>query len=140
MAAIGTRKMKIEVDGTEHTVSVSNARITSGAADADFLSFADAAAGGSREYRFQGVAVQDLASASLWREIWDNAGDEVPVVLMPYGNAVPSVGEPHIEATCIIAEPDGDLVGGEANASATARMTVELSWECTAKPNLVTAP
>lgn len=138
MAGIGTRKVKIEVDGTEYTASMSNARFTSGEGDTDFLTFAQAAVGGSRAYRFQGVAVQDAASGSLWRKIWDSAGDEVTVTLMPYGNATPSVGEPHFEGTAIISEPDGDFLGGEANASSTARMTVEISWELTGKPTMVT--
>lgn len=138
MAGIGTRKVKIEVDGTERTAEMSNARFTSGEGDTDFLTFADAAAGGNRKYRFQGTAVQDAETASLWREIWDNAGDEVTVTLMPYGNAVPSLTEPHFEGTAVIAEPDGDLLGGEANASSTARMTVEINWQLTGKPTMVT--
>lgn len=139
MAQIGTRKLKIEVDGTDYTVDVSNARFTSAEGDSDFLTFAQAAEGGSREYRLVGTAAQDLAANTLHRIMWDNAGDEVEVTLMPYGNATPSTAEPHVTATCVVAEPDGDLVGGEANASPSARMTVELSWVTTAKPQLVTA-
>lgn len=138
MAGIGTRKVKIEVDGTEYTAEMSNARFTSGAGDTDFLTFADAAAGGNREYRFQGTAVQDAAAGSLWRQIWDNAGDEVTVTLMPYGNAAPSITEPHFEGTAVIAEPDGDYLGGAANVSSTARMTVDISWELTGKPTMIT--
>lgn len=137
MAGIGTRKVKIEVGGVERTAEMSNARFTSGAGDTDFLTFADAAAGGNREYRFQGVAVQDAEAASLWREIWDNAGDEVTVTLMPYGNAAASATEPHFEGTAIVSEPDGDLLGGEANASSTARMTVDINWELTGKPTMI---
>lgn len=139
MAGIGTRKVKIEVDGDEYTAEMSNARFTSGAGNTDFLTFADAAAGGNREYRFQGTAVQDAAAGSLWRQIWDNAGDEVDVTIMPYGNAVATVGEPHFTATAVISEPDGDFLGGAAADSSTARMTVDLSWECTSKPTMVTA-
>lgn len=136
---IGTRKLKIEVDGNEHTGAVSNARFTTGAGDTDFLTFAAADAGGNREYRLQGTAVQDTTTDSLWDEIWSNLGVEVPVTLMPYGNATPSVTEPHFEATAVITEPDGDLLGGEANASTTARMTIEINWPLTGKPTKVTA-
>ena len=139
MAVIGTRKLKIEIDGTEYTASVTNARITSGEGDTDFLTFAQAALGGSREYALAFTAGQDLAAASLWRQVFDNAGDDVPFTLMPYGNAVPTVGEPHIEGTATITEPDGDFLGGGANASPSARFTFECAWVCTAKPTLVTA-
>ena len=53
--------------------------------------------------------------------------------------AAPSATEPHFEGTAVISEPDGDLLGGEANASSTARMTVEISWELTGKPTMVIA-
>lgn len=139
MAAIGTRKLKIEVDGTEHSPSVSNARIVSGESDSDFTSFADAAGGGAREYRLEGVAVQDAATGSIWSKIWESAGTSVPVTLMPYGNAVPSATEPHFTGTAVISEPDGDLLGGEANASSSARFTIEFSWVLEAKPTKVTA-
>lgn len=137
MAQLGTRKLKIEVDGDDFTADVSNARFTSGGADTDFLSFAQANAGGSREYRLQGTAAQDLVVAALWRITYESPGDEIAVVLMPYGNATPTATEPHVSATCIVAEPDGDWVGGEANASPTSRMTFELNWLCTARPVLV---
>lgn len=138
MAAIGTRKLKIEIDGIEHTAVVSNARITSAESDSDFLSFADAAAGGARDYALALTLAQDAATGSLWSKIFDNAGTDVPVTLMPYGNAVASTAEPHFTATATISEPDGDLLGGEANASNTAKMTVEVSWSLLAKPVKVT--
>lgn len=139
MAGIGTRKLKIEVDGNAYTDAVSNARYTTGAGDTDFLTFAAADAGGNREYRLQGTAVQDAAVDSLWDYIWSHAGEEVPVTLMPYGNAVPTATQPHFEATAVVTEPDGDLLGGEANASTTARMTVEINWPLTGKPTKVIA-
>ena len=139
MAAIGTRKLKIEVDGTEYTAVVSNCRITTAESDSDFVSFADAAAGGARDYSLAITLAQDAAASSLWTKIWDEAGTDVPVTVMPYGNATPTVTEPHFEGTVTIQEPDGDLLGGEANSSTTARMTVEVEWPFTAKPTRVTA-
>lgn len=138
MGQLGTRKLKIEIDGTEHTAEVSKAVVTSGESDSDFLTFAGAAAGG-RAYKLNIVGVQDAANGSLWREVWDNAGDEVPVTLMPYGNAVPSATEPHYTATATISEPDGDFLGGEADSSTSARFTFEVEWDLAAKPTEVTA-
>jgi hypothetical protein len=139
MTQIGTRKMKVEVDGVDFTDSVSNARFVRADGNTDFLSFAAASGTGGGDYSFQGVAAQDLAAGSLWRKLYDDSGTEVVVTLMPYGNATPSVGEPHVEATVTLAEPTDDLVGGEANTSQSARMTFNFSCACLAKPALVTA-
>ena len=133
MAKIGTRKLKIEVDGTEYTADVSNARVTSAESDADFLPFANAAAGGARAYRLEGTAAQDAATASLWDKIWSSAGDTVPVTLMPYGNATPSESEPHFTMQAVISEPDGDFVGGASTTSTSGAHTVEVSWRLTGR-------
>lgn len=140
MAAIGTRKLKLEVDGVEKTAEVSNVRITSAESDSDFVTFADAAAGGARDYALAITLAQDAATGSLWSEIFESAGTDVPYTVMPYGNAIPSASEPHFEGTCTITEPDGDLLGGEANRSNTAKMTIEVAFPCTGKPTRVTAP
>lgn len=139
MAQLGTRKLKIEIDAVEYTADVSKAVFTSAESDSDFLTFAGAAAGGARDYKLEFTAAQDMAAASLWSEVFDNAGDTVPVTLMPYGNAVPSAAEPHFTANCVISEPDGDFIGGEADKSTSSRMTFECAWECEAKPVKVTA-
>lgn len=139
MAAIGTRKLQFQV-GTppvEYTMDVSRVEVTSGETDSDFVSFADAAAGGGRDYVLAFTAVQDCATGTLWNEVWSNAGDEIAVVMLPYGNAVASATEPHFEMNAIISEPDGTILGGEADASATAKMTFECEWKLTAKPTRV---
>lgn len=139
MSGIGTRLLTVEINSVARTAEVSKCRVTSNDAGSDFTTFADAAAGGAREYRLEFTAVQDAASASLWSEIWDNAGTDVAFVIAPYGNATPTVGEPHFEGTATIKEPDGDLIGGDADASTTARFTFDAVWVCTAKPTRVTA-
>ena len=77
-------------------------------------------------------------AASLWSKVFDAAGTTVPVTLMPYGNAVASVAEPHFTASVVITEPDGDFLGGEANASTTAKFTFDFAFTCVAKPVRVT--
>ena len=139
MAGIGTRLLKIEVDSVEYTAQVSTCAITSNPSESDFTSFADAAAGGARDYALHVVAMQDAASASFWTLVWAQLGDELPVTVMPYGNATPSVGEPHFEGTIVVREPDGDLLGGEANRSTSARQVIDVTWPFLAKPTKVTA-
>lgn len=134
MAALGTRLLKIEIDGNDHTAEVSAVTIESAESDADFITFADAAAGGARDYTLNFTAVQDAETGSLWSEVFDNSGDQVPVTVIPYGNETPSATEPHFTATAVISDPDGALLGGEADSSTSARMTIECSWRLTGKP------
>lgn len=139
MAQIGTRKLKIEVDGDEYTADVSNVRFTSAASDSDFTSFAQAAAGGARDYQLVGTAAQDAAASSFWDIVYSQTGDDLDVTVMPYGNAVPSATEPHFTTTITVAEPDGDFLGGEANPSTSARFTFDFAFAAT-RPVRVTAP
>lgn len=137
---LGTRLLQLTVDTVDRTAEVSNVRIVSGESDSDFVTFADAAAGGAREYRLAFTAVQDPETGTLWDEVWSNAGDTVPFVIKPTGSAAASATEPWFTGSAVITEPDGDLLGGEANASTTARMTFEVEWVCTAKPTRQVAP
>lgn len=140
MTALGTRMLTIDIDGTQYEAEVSNVRITSAESDSDFVTFADAAQGGARDYKLAMTLVQDMATGSLWREVWDNVGDTVPFTLAPYGNAAPATGQGHIVGSAVISEPDGDLIGGEANSSTTSRFTIDVEWSCTAKPTLDETP
>ncbi len=137
MAALGTRALVLTIAGTDYTAQVSKAVITSNEADSDFVTFADAAIGGLREYALEFTGVQDLNSASLWDKIWTASGTSVAYLLKPYGNATASATQPHYSGNLTITEPDGDFIGGEADASTTARMTFECKWVLSAKPTKV---
>lgn len=136
---LGTRSLKIKVGSTEHNMDVSNCRIVSAETDSDFTSFAQAAAGGARDYTLEFTATQDPAdSTSLWSRVFDSAGSTVPVSINPYGGSTFSASNPGFTGSVVITEPDGDLLGGEADASATSRFTMDLAWKFTAKPTRVT--
>lgn len=139
MAGIGTRKLTLTIDGDEVSPQVSRAIVTAGDRDSDFLTFADARAGGARDYILALTMVQDAATGTLWDQVWSHAGDEIDVVVRPYGNAIATATEPHFHGTVTVKEPDGDLLGGEADASTTARMTIEVEWPFLAKPTRVTS-
>lgn len=150
MAQIGTRKMTLFVGGTintttgvvtggtEYTVDVSKAEVTSNPADRDFVSFADAASGGARDYALELTIVQDPATTALWNKIWSAAGTDVPVIVKPYGNVAASTTQPWFSQTATITEPEGTLIGGEADSSSTARFTVDVSWSLAGKPYMLT--
>ena len=144
MAALGTRALVFRVGSTptDYSSSVSNVRVTSAESDSDFISFADAAAGGARDYALAITMVQDPASTSLWELIWTSAGTDVPYEVWPNGRPVsgtPSATQPKYSGTCSIREPDGDLLGGEADASTTARFLTEVEWPLTARPTKATS-
>lgn len=139
MTAIGTRLLKLEIDSVEFSAELTNARLSPTDADSDTVTFADAAAGGSKDWHLQGTAVQDAATGSLWSKVFDESGTEVPYTFIPYGNAVASAAQPHFTGTVTIGAPDGDFLGGDANASATAKFTFDIDWVCTGKPTKVTS-
>lgn len=140
MAKLGTRSLKLMVNAVERTAECSTVEVLAAPADSDFVTYADAAAGGARKYVLHVVAAQDLDSTAtaLWRLVWANAGQTMAVKVNPYGNTTASTAQPFYTGNVTITEPDGVLIGGEANSSTTARQTFEVNWEWTAKPTEVT--
>lgn len=139
---LGTRALKLTIDSVDYTAAVSNVAIGAGDTDSDFLSFAQAAEGGSKDYVLALTTVQDPgASASLWRLSWDHSGDTVPVVIRPNGGTGTGTPDhPVVTFEAIVPAPDGDsILGGEANTSTSARFTTDLSFEIVGKPVIVTA-
>lgn len=139
MARVTPRLISLEVDSVDRSDEVAKAEIISGAAESDFLTFAEARAGGGRSYTLDMTIAQDHASGTLWDLIWTGAGTEVAGTYAPHGNATPTVAQPHYDFVAVVAEPDGRLLGAEANSSTTAVATVEVSWALNAKPTKVTA-
>lgn len=140
MTALGTRLLTLSVDGVERNAECSVTEILSAETDSDFVTFADAAAGGGRDYVLHIVAVQDAAADTLFDIMWTATGTSVPVIVRPYGNAVASASQPHYTGNVVITEPDGVMAGGEANASTSARFTFEVEWAFEARPVKVVAP
>lgn len=139
MTALGTRLLTVTVGGTEYSDQVTDVRIKSRAAEGDSVTFAEARAGGGRVYSVAFKMTQDNAVGSLWDRIWSAAGTTVPVVIRPAGNVTASAAQPHYSGNVTIVEPDGDLLGGEADSSTTARWFTEVEWDMTAKPTKVTS-
>lgn len=139
MAALGTRKLTLTVNAVDVTAQVASCAIAAAEAKTDFVSFADAAAGGSRQYTLKLKFVQDPSTGSLWDEVWTMAGTDVPVVIHPAGGATPSPSNPAFNGTVTITEPDGDILGGDADVSNTQRWVTQVEWAFTAKPTRVTS-
>lgn len=137
---IGTRKTELFIDDVNYTDEVSAAILSSDDSESDFVSFAEALAGGGRDYTLKLKIRQDTDTAALWYYIWDAAGDDVTFEFWPNGGSpTPSATTPKVAGTLTITEPKGDLLGGEANASAIKVNTVEVEWKCLTKPTLTAA-
>jgi hypothetical protein len=143
MPDVGTRLAVLLVDDVEYTDSISTATIRSAETDSDFVSFEDAAAGGRRDYTLAVVMKQNTTAASLWDVVWAQAGADLDVELWPNGRPAdpftPTPTQPRFSGTVTITDPDGDLLGGEANPSTSARQTTEVEWMFTAKPTKATS-
>jgi len=139
MAEWGTRALVLRVNGTDYSAAVSKVRIKAGETDAGFVSFADAAVGGLRKYKLVMTLKQDNATTALWYFAWSQAGQTVPYEVWPNGRpgggtATPT--QPKFTGNVVVLEPDGDLVGGDADPSTTKYFTTDVEWDCTGKPVL----
>jgi hypothetical protein len=139
MAALNARALTITIAATSYEAQLFTAQVDAEPAEADEVTYSEAAAGGGRTYKLVLKLYQDLAAATgLWDKVWAAAGTDVAVLMKPYGNAAASVSQPHFTMTANVREPDGLLIGGEADATVTKRQTIEVEWPLTAKPVRVT--
>ena len=137
MPDIGSRALILKVDGTDFTPEVSKVRIKVDNTDSDFVSFADAAAGGAKDYILAITLKQNTDASALWYYAWSQSGADIDVEVWPNGGGTTaSATEPKFAGTVTVSLPDGDLLGGDANASNSVRFTTDLEWKFTAKPTL----
>lgn len=136
---VGTRKLVLKVESTDMSDAVKFAAVTSKKADGGFGSFAEARAGGPRQYFLKLTLKQDTDTGSLHDFIWAHFGEEVDIEVWPHGGTTSGASTPKYTGTCIVGEPDGELLGGEANESTAARFQTEVEWQFTAKPTKVTS-
>lgn len=144
MPVIGTKKMKVKVGGTDYTAQVLSAHYGSAKADSNFMTFAQAEAGGAKRWYLKMKVVQNTDSSSLWYYLNTSLGSSVPVELWPngYNSTAPSTPTalyPKLTATATVSLPDGMYLGAEAEDSTTAVSTVEVEWDLTGAPVTVTA-
>lgn len=146
MTAIGGRKPNIKITGGSPSSLLfagylTNARWNAADSESDTITFADANAGGSKDWFFQGSALQDDgADANAFATfVENNVGAEVLVTHMPQGNTTASTTQPHRARSCTVAEFDGDFFGGEANTSQSFKNTFDFSWAAVGKPAKVTS-
>lgn len=137
MAFIGTRKLTALIDAVEMSTQVSTLEITSSETDSNFVPFADAASGGGRTYKLHVVAAQDASTGTFWDKMWTKVGQDVAVTIKPY-SGVASPATPWFTGTVTIVEPNGVMLGGDADGSTTNVFTIDVEWVFTARPVRVT--
>jgi hypothetical protein len=139
MPVLGSRALVLYADLIDFTDQVSKVRIKVANSDSDFVSFLDAANGGAKDYILTITAKQNTDTTSLWYYAWNEAGTDVEVEVWPNGygaGGTPTTTCPMFTGTVTVAPPDGDLIGGDANASNAVRWATDLEWKFTAKPTL----
>lgn len=133
MAKYKGKDLSLTIDGEEVNLEGTSALLENEEADTDAVTFAELASGTPLQWFFTINAVADYGTGSLWSTLWDNAGDTVPYVLKPYGNATPTTAQPHFTGTCTInAKPP---IGGTANEV----FTFEARLDVVGEPTRVTA-
>lgn len=130
-------QLTLGTPGTDHSADVISWTIENDEADADVVTFEDAANGGGRQFYLRGSAIQSTQSAAFWRYVWENSGEtEVPYTIAPHGNAVPTADEPHFVGTLTIGPKP--TIGGEASASATSAFSFDYEFAIDGEPTMDT--
>jgi hypothetical protein len=135
MARIGTRSLLLAIDGTDRTDEVSTALITS-TTKSTTRALADGQVGEMqiREYRLEVTTPQD--PAGLWGFVWANAGTLQDFYLAPEGNATATASQPHWSGVLSLTEPEGNFLGGAADASRRRILTASMSWLILGRPTM----
>jgi hypothetical protein len=130
-------QLTLGTPGIDQSADVISWAIENDEADADVVTFEDAANGGGRQFYLRGSAIQSTASAAFWRYVWENSGQaDVPYTIAAHGNAVPTANEPHFVGTLTIgAKP---TIGGEASSSATSAFTFDYEFTIDGEPTMDT--
>lgn len=131
--SIQGKSLTLEIGGVEYQPDLSNIVLDNEEADTDTVFFGDT---NSRQYFFEATVRQSVATASLWRYIWENEGDEVNFTFNVEGNVTPTADSPHFTGTLVIPAPP--QLGGEATLNRNAVWTADVRFDVIGKPTLDT--
>lgn len=121
--------LTLKLGGVDYAVDATSVTLVS-EDSADDPTFAEAAAGSARDWKFEIEAIQSTDSASFWSYLWDNAGDTgIAYIFAPHGNVSASSSQPHFTGTVTV--PNKPDVGGKANETFTFSFTLECEQEPT---------
>lgn len=129
----GNTGLYLLVDGVQYGQDCKSVVLEGEEADDSDLTFLEAAQGGEQADALAITAIQSTKAGSLWRKCWDEAGQEVPVVYGPHGNALPTADKPHFVMVAKLGVRP--RIGGEARRTKE-RQDFEASWELMDGPTL----
>jgi len=103
---------------------VKSYEVTSEDKDDSDLTFREAQDGATKEYTLSVTAIVSFDTTSFWSYLWENAGEDVEVVIGPKGNEAPTATKPHFVGT-------GKLNGKPtfANEARTSQEGAEFTFE-----------
>lgn len=127
------KQLLLKIGATDYWCDTTEAVLDSEEAKGGTVTFCDAAAGGGRQYFFKIEAIQSTDTASMWSYLWDHSGERVPFVYAPWGNAAPSVAQPHF--TGFVTLGPRPAIGGKAGDD---EFTFETRWDVDGVPVKVT--
>lgn len=124
--------LKFGTPAVDYWCDVTAVTLVNEEGDSALTTFCDAASGGKRKFSLNITAVQSTEVDSLWRYIWEHAGETVAFTYAPHGNATPSADQPHFLGTAKIGpKPE---IGGEAGIDQ--EFSFETTWEVVGTPVL----
>jgi hypothetical protein len=125
-------KLGLTFGSTNHWMDITSAVLENEEADTGATTFADAQAGGARQFYFTINAIQSTGVDSFWSYVWENTGEIVAYVYAPHGNPVATANEPHFSGTVKI--PPKPSIGGEAGTNV--EYTFEIRMDAQEEPTL----
>lgn len=105
--------LTLTLGGVEYKADITSVTLDNEEADSDVTTFADAEAGGARQYFLSGTAIQSTDSSSFWSMVEANTGTAAAFRLGVHGNATANADQPHYSGTLKVG-PKPPL-GGDAN-------------------------
>ena len=109
---INGKSLSIKFGATEFKTEIGSFFYRNAEKDGGYVTFADDAAGGSRQYFIEIESLTSTDAAALWMMLDDSTGDEVTVSFAPHGNTAGAAGEPVWTGTAIVGSPPD--IGGAA--------------------------
>lgn len=126
--------LKLTIGNTDYWADFISAVLENEEADTGATTFADAQAGGARQYFFTLNAIQSTDATSFWSYVWANTGEIVSYTYAPHGNTTATANEPHFTGTVKV--PPKPSIGGEAGTNV--EYTFEVRMDCQEEPTLDT--
>lgn len=127
-------QLSITINAVEYKTDLTNLVLNNEEADSDSTTFADVGAGGALQWFFEGSAISDFGTGSLWNYVWANSGTSaIAFVYKPYGNATATPAKPHFTGTLTL--PAKPPIGGAAGET----WTWDVRMDVAGTPAMVTA-